>query len=45
MKSVIGKVISETQSTFVNDRHTLDAILIANEVVDDAKKRKKFVSD
>jgi hypothetical protein len=38
---LIGKVISETQSTFVKDRHILDGILIANEVVDDAKKRKK----
>jgi hypothetical protein len=41
LKSVIGKVISETQSTFVKDRQILDGILIVNEVVDDAKKRKK----
>ncbi|PNY08829.1 cysteine-rich receptor-like protein kinase [Trifolium pratense] len=36
LKSVIGKVTSETQSTFVKDRQILDGILIANEVVDDA---------
>ncbi|MCH84310.1 cysteine-rich receptor-like protein kinase, partial [Trifolium medium] len=40
-KSVIDKVISETQSTFIKGRQILDGILIANEAVDDVKKRKK----
>jgi len=34
-------VISESQSTFVKDRQILDGILIANEVVDEARKSKK----
>jgi len=34
-------VISETQVAFVKDRRILDGILIANEVVDEARKSKK----
>jgi hypothetical protein len=34
-------VISETQSTFVKERQILDDILIANEVVDEARKSNK----
>jgi len=41
LRMVIGKVISDTQSAFVKDRHILDGILIANEVVDEARKTKK----
>jgi hypothetical protein len=37
---VIGSVISESQTTFVKDRQILDDILIANEVVDEARKTK-----
>lgn len=33
-------VISEAQSTFIKSRQILDVIVIANEVVDDAKKLK-----
>jgi hypothetical protein len=38
---VIGSVISETQTAFVKDRQILDGILIANEVVDEARRSKK----
>jgi hypothetical protein len=38
---VVGSVISEAQTAFVKDRQILDGILIANEVVDEARKFKK----
>jgi hypothetical protein len=38
---VIGSVISEPQTVFVKDRQILDGVLIANEVVDDARRSKK----
>ncbi|KAK2392457.1 hypothetical protein QL285_065815 [Trifolium repens] len=41
LRIVIGSVISETQTAFVKDRHILDGILIANEVVDEARRLKK----
>ncbi|RHN65973.1 putative RNA-directed DNA polymerase [Medicago truncatula] len=41
IRLVIGSVISDAQSAFVKGRQILDGILIANEVVDDASKRKK----
>ena len=41
LRSIIGSVISDSQSAFVKGRQTLDGILVANEVVDDARKRKK----
>jgi hypothetical protein len=41
LKNVIGSVISDTQSAFVKGRQILDGILVANEVVDEAKKLKK----
>jgi len=37
LRSVIGSVISDTQSTFIKGRHILDGILVATEVVDEAK--------
>ena len=41
LRQVIGSVVSETQSAFVKNRQILDGILIANEVVDEARKSKK----
>jgi len=41
LRQVIGTVLSNTQSAFVKNRQILDGILIANEVVDEARKTKK----
>jgi hypothetical protein len=41
LRIVIDNVISETQTAFEKDRQILDGILIANEVVDEARKTKK----
>ncbi|MCH96748.1 cysteine-rich receptor-like protein kinase, partial [Trifolium medium] len=41
LRGVIGKLISETQSAFVRGRQILDGIMIANELVDDAKRNNK----
>ncbi|CAJ2652040.1 unnamed protein product [Trifolium pratense] len=41
LRLVIGSVISESQTALVKDRKILDGILIANEVVDEARKSKK----
>jgi hypothetical protein len=41
LQLVIGSVISESQSHFVRDRQILDGILIANEIVNEARKCKK----
>jgi len=41
LRTVIGRMISETQFAFVKDRQILDGILNANEVVDEARKSKK----
>ncbi|PNX92357.1 cysteine-rich receptor-like protein kinase [Trifolium pratense] len=37
----MGSVISDSQTTFVKGRQILDDILIANEVVDEARRSKK----
>ncbi|KAJ9542681.1 hypothetical protein OSB04_029187 [Centaurea solstitialis] len=41
MEMVIGKVIGESQSTFIKGRFILNGDLIANEVVSNLKKKKK----
>ncbi|GAU50553.1 hypothetical protein TSUD_281270 [Trifolium subterraneum] len=41
LRLVIGSVISESHTAFVKDRQIPDGILIANEVVDEARKSKK----
>lgn len=38
---MVNKVVSESQFSFIEGRHMLDCILIANELVDDAKRRGK----
>ncbi|GAU24627.1 hypothetical protein TSUD_289900 [Trifolium subterraneum] len=41
LRIVIENVVSTTQSAFIKGRQILDAILIVNEIVDDAKRGKK----
>jgi len=41
LRGVIGNVISDSQSAIVKGRQILDGILVANEVVDEAKKLNK----
>ncbi|GAU46317.1 hypothetical protein TSUD_243380, partial [Trifolium subterraneum] len=41
LRNVIENVMGESQTTFIKDRQILDGILIANEVVDDARRGKK----
>ncbi|GAU48313.1 hypothetical protein TSUD_405300 [Trifolium subterraneum] len=41
LRLVMGSVISESQTVFVRDRKILNEILIANEVVDEARRAKK----
>lgn len=41
LKQVIHSVISERQSTFVARRQILDDIFAANEIIDEAQRKKK----
>lgn len=41
MKGVIGKLIGEAQSAFIKGRNILDGVVVLNEVMDEARSRKK----
>lgn len=38
MKAVIGKIIMESQSTFIKGQNILNGMVILNEVVEEARK-------
>jgi hypothetical protein len=40
LKIVLGKLISNVQSTFIPNRQILDGVLVVNELIDLAKRRK-----
>lgn len=41
LAKVIDKLISKTQTTFIPGRQVLDGILVTNEIIDFAKRKKK----
>ena len=41
LKKVLPSIIEERQSAFIQGRHMLHSVLIANEVVDEAKRSQK----
>lgn len=41
LRLVIGSIVSDTESSFIKGRQIFDGILVANEVVDEARKCKK----
>ena len=41
LRQVVGSVVFESQSAFIKGKQILDGILIANEVVDEAKRLNK----
>lgn len=43
LAKVVGEVIDRNQSAFLSSRNIMDGIVVANEVVDEAKKEKKHI--
>jgi len=41
LKSVLHKVIDQTQSAFLKGRGLLDSVVVANETIDEVKRKKK----
>src|SRR3954470_2091846 len=41
LSRVIGKLISKSQTAFVPNRQILDGVVVANEIIDLAKRTKK----
>lgn len=41
LKEVLNGVIDHTQSAFIGGRFLLHGVLVVNEVIDEAKKKKK----
>ena len=44
MKRVLGKIIDLRQSAFMGDRNLLHSVVVENEVVDEARRKKKETS-
>lgn len=40
LSKVLEEVISDTQSVFLRGRHILNGVVILNEVIDEARKKK-----
>lgn len=41
LSKVLGEIISDNQNAFVEGRHILDAVMAANEIVDDIVTNRK----
>jgi len=41
MKKVMAYIVDETQSAFIEGRHLFHSVLIANEVIEEAKRSSK----